>query len=183
MRLPHRKAYTNRKAMARKMNYEWDLSLEQFSRLASQCCADCQVQPCKGVYRRDVYAPFNEGNCLPLCPECGRKRPKRPKSQRPKHQPRQAEISQPSANTLVLSGLSEADVVRVLQLFQQPPVINTEVVKEEEQPEMEIAEVLAEMSEEDVRLFAEDLELEFSYNEPCPVAATTASAEDLQELR
>lgn len=83
-RLPHARQFTNRKAMAKKSGYEWELTDLQFESLAMQACTDCKLTPCKGVYRRDVSAdaPFRLDNCVPLCADCGRRRPKRPRVER-----------------------------------------------------------------------------------------------------
>lgn len=83
-RLPHARQFTNRKAMAKKSGYTWHLTAEEFESLAMQPCTDCATTPCRGVYRRDVSteAPFSVDNCLPLCADCGRRRPKRPRLER-----------------------------------------------------------------------------------------------------
>lgn len=82
-RMPHARQYTNRKAMAKKSGYPWRLSQEEFEELARQPCTDCATTPCRGVYRKDVSgeAPFSADNCVPLCADCGRRRPKRPRSE------------------------------------------------------------------------------------------------------
>jgi hypothetical protein len=63
--------------MAKKSGYHWDITAEEFEELAGLPCADCETTPCRGIYRKDLTGAFTLDNCVSLCAECGRKRPKR----------------------------------------------------------------------------------------------------------
>lgn len=99
---PHCRAYTNRKAMAKKMKYRWRLNQDEFYEVARQPCTDCAKAPCMGVYRIDTspLAPFSADNVVPLCADCGRKRPKRGKRLPPAEQ--QQQQVQPIAQAIII---------------------------------------------------------------------------------
>lgn len=129
--------------MAKKSGYSWQLTAEEFESLAIQPCTDCGTTPCKGVYRRDVSpeAPFDTANCLPLCADCGRRRPKRPRTERkpvvctPQVTPSQedmlrllAEVASRQQPTFVLCPVAMNDVLLQALLSQPIPTATQEQV-------------------------------------------------------
>jgi hypothetical protein len=139
-RLPHARQFTNRKAMAKKSGYTWHLSAEEFESLAMQPCTDCATTPCRGVYRRDVSteAPFDVDNCLPLCADCGRRRPKRPRVERkvqvttttpmPTNEELLRLLAEARQPTFVLCPVAMNDVLLQALLSQPIPIASQEQI-------------------------------------------------------